>query len=103
MSQVEHIIDEFKTHSHHYAVIYDHIRPDSLVCLLDRIKAQRLECATLHILTPYPGTPLFRQMEREGRLLHKDWDLYDTAHAVFQPKHMSPSELEEGYAWMYRE
>ncbi len=40
-------------------------------------------------------------MESEGRLLHKDWRLYDTAHAVFRPRHMSPEELEEGYAWCY--
>ena len=41
-------------------------------------------------------------METEGRLLHRDWALYDTAHAVFRPKHMSPEELEQGYAWMYQ-
>ena len=48
------------------------------------IETNRLECATFHILTPYPATPLFRQMEAEGRLLHRDWNLYDTAHAVFR-------------------
>ena len=32
-------------------------------------------------------------MESEGRLLHKDWSLYDTGHVVFQPKHMTPEEL----------
>ena len=31
-----------------------------------------------------------------------DWELYDTAHAVFRPKHMSAEELEEGYAWIYQ-
>jgi len=41
-------------------------------------------------------------MEREGRLLHRDWSLYDTGHAVFLPRHMTPEELEEGYAWLYR-
>jgi radical SAM superfamily enzyme YgiQ (UPF0313 family) len=66
------------------------------------IEANRLECATIHILTPYPGTPLFRQMAAEDRLLHRDWDKYDTAHAVFRPKHMSPEELELGYDWLYR-
>ena len=66
------------------------------------IEAARLECATFHILTPYPGTPLFRQMESQGRLLHKDWRLYDTAHAVFRPKNMTPEELEAGYSWCYR-
>jgi hypothetical protein len=41
-------------------------------------------------------------MEAERRLLHRDWDLYDTAHAVFRPKNMSPEELEQGYAWIYQ-
>jgi hypothetical protein len=66
------------------------------------IESNRLECATFHILTPYPGTPLFRQMEAEGRLLHRNWDLYDTAHVVFRPKHLTPDELLLGYDWMYR-
>jgi len=52
--------------------------------------------------TPYPGTPLFRRIESEGRILHNDWDLYDTAHVVFQPKLMTCEELDEGYAWCYR-
>ncbi len=66
------------------------------------IEANRLECATFHILTPYPGTPLFRQMESEGRLLHRNWSLYDTSHVVFRPKHLSIEELEAGYEWCYR-
>jgi radical SAM superfamily enzyme YgiQ (UPF0313 family) len=65
------------------------------------VEENRLECATFHILTPYPATPLFRQMEAEGRLLHRDWSRYDTAHAVFRPKHMEPEELEQGYGWLY--
>jgi radical SAM superfamily enzyme YgiQ (UPF0313 family) len=66
------------------------------------IEANRLECATFHILTPYPGTPLFRQMEREGRLLHQDWSKYDTAHVVFRPARMTVEELALGYDWLYR-
>jgi radical SAM superfamily enzyme YgiQ (UPF0313 family) len=81
---------------------FDHDRPDVFSELLEWVDAQRLECATLQILTPYPGTPLFDRLESEGRILHRDWDLYDTAHAVFLPRHMSPEELELGYAWCYR-
>src|SRR5260370_34620565 len=40
-------------------------------------------------------------MEAAGRLRHRDWTLYDTAHAVFRPKHMTPEELEHGYSWIY--
>jgi radical SAM superfamily enzyme YgiQ (UPF0313 family) len=80
---------------------FDHDRKDVFTRTAAWIEENRLECATFHILTPYPATPLFRQMELEGRLLHRDWSLYDTAHAVFRPRNMSPEELEHGYAWMY--
>ncbi len=81
---------------------FDHDRNDVFAATAEWIEENRLECATFHILTPYPATPLFRQMDREGRLLHRDWSLYDTAHAVFRPKHMSPEELEHGYDWIYQ-
>jgi radical SAM superfamily enzyme YgiQ (UPF0313 family) len=81
---------------------FDHDRKDVFVRTAGWIEENRLECATFHILTPYPATPLFRQMESEGRLLHRDWALYDTSHAVFLPRNMSPEELEQGYSWMYR-
>lgn len=80
---------------------FDHDRKDIFARTAEWVEANRLECATFHILTPYPATPLFRQMESENRLLHRDWTLYDTAHAVFQPKHMTPAELEHGYSWIY--
>src|SRR5262249_210944 len=60
------------------------------------IEENRLECATFHILTPYPGTPLYRRLEREGRLLHREWTLYDTAHVVFRPARMTEEELAAG-------
>jgi len=81
---------------------FDHDRKDVFTRTADWIEENRLECATFHILTPYPATPLFRQLEAEGRLLHRDWALYDTAHAVFRPRNMSPEELEQGYAWIYQ-
>jgi radical SAM superfamily enzyme YgiQ (UPF0313 family) len=81
---------------------FDHDRPDVFEKTAEWIEANRLECATFHILTPYPSTPLFAQMQAEGRLLHRDWTLYDTGHVVFQPKHMTPEQLAEGYAWCYR-
>jgi radical SAM superfamily enzyme YgiQ (UPF0313 family) len=80
---------------------FDHDRLETFPQLASWIEESRIECATFHILTPYPGTPLFRQMEEEGRILHRNWNLYDTAHAVFRPKHMTPEQLEDGYSWLY--
>ena len=81
---------------------FDHDRKDVFERTAQWVEENRLECATFHILTPYPATPLFRQMEAEGRILHRDWSQYDTSHAVFRPKHMTPEELEHGYGWIYQ-
>ena len=81
---------------------FDHDTRDVFKTTADWIEKNRLECATFHILTPYPGTPLFKQMEKEGRLLHKNWDRYDTSHVVFRPRLMSEQELADGYSWCYR-
>ena len=51
----------------------------------------------INILTPLPGTRLFKRLEEEKRILHKDWRKYDTKHVVFSPSRMSPEELLEGY------
>jgi radical SAM superfamily enzyme YgiQ (UPF0313 family) len=85
-----------------FVVGFDGDRRDTFATLAQWIEAHRLACATFHILTPYPGTPLFRQLEDESRLLHRDWELYDTAHVVFRPKHLTPDELLLGYDWLYR-
>jgi radical SAM superfamily enzyme YgiQ (UPF0313 family) len=81
---------------------FDHDGPGVFEELAEWIERHRLECATLQILTPYPGTPLFRRLVEEDRILHHDWNLYDTAHAVFKPRRMSAAELERGYAMCYR-
>jgi radical SAM superfamily enzyme YgiQ (UPF0313 family) len=81
----------------------DNDRPDVFRRTLDWALAQGITTATFHILTPYPGTRLFNEMAAQGRILTRDWRLYDTRHAVFQPRHMSPAGLEAGYAWAYRE
>ncbi|MET8159222.1 hypothetical protein ABZT47_22870 [Sphaerisporangium sp. NPDC005289] len=64
---------------------------------------QGVETATFHVMTPYPGTRLYERMAAQGRLLHSDWDRYDTRHTVFQPARMTPAELEEGYWRAYRD
>jgi radical SAM superfamily enzyme YgiQ (UPF0313 family) len=64
---------------------------------------QGIETATFHILTPYPGTATFQRLEAQGRILHRDWDLYDTRHVVFRTQGMTAEELESGYWRAYRD
>jgi len=69
---------------------------------VDWAVGQGIETATFHVLTPYPDTGLRRRMESQGRILHDNWDLYDTRHTVFQPARMTPEALEAGYRRAYQ-
>jgi radical SAM superfamily enzyme YgiQ (UPF0313 family) len=62
-----------------------------------------IETATFHILTPYPGTALYRRLAEQGRLTHSNWDLYDTRHTVFRPAQLTNEQLEHGYRWAYEQ
>lgn len=62
-----------------------------------------LTTSTYHILTPYPGTKLYVDMVKAGRITTNNWDLYDTRHVVYKTKHMSRTTLESGYQWAYNE
>lgn len=64
---------------------------------------QGIETATFHILTPYPGTALYKRVQAEGRITTSNWDLYDTRHTVFQPRRLTPESLETGYWHAYQE
>jgi radical SAM superfamily enzyme YgiQ (UPF0313 family) len=64
---------------------------------------QGIETATFHILTPYPDTALHARLTEQNRILHEDWNLYDTRHAVFQPARMTGETLEAGYWKAYKE
>jgi len=59
--------------------------------------------STYHILTPYPGTNLFKDMEKQGRILTRNWDLYDTRNVVYQTTNLTANELTLGYKWAYNE
>ncbi|MBT1700270.1 B12-binding domain-containing radical SAM protein [Fulvivirgaceae bacterium PWU4] len=59
--------------------------------------------STYHILTPYPGTQLYTDMQKQKRILTSNWDLYDTRHVVYRTENISPQALEAGYHWAYKE
>ncbi|MCK4516419.1 MAG: B12-binding domain-containing radical SAM protein, partial [Spirochaetaceae bacterium] len=63
---------------------------------LDFLTESAVEVAQLTMMTPFPGTALYEQLEREGRILTRDWKYYDFNHVVFRPMRMSPEELQEG-------
>lgn len=61
----------------------------------------RIDLPRYAVMTPFPGTAAYRRLESEGRLLHKNWSLYDVEHVVFEPKQMSAERLQDGLHWAW--
>jgi len=80
-----------------FIVGYDFDSEDTFDELIDFIRESNLLMPLINILTPLPGTKLFKRLDEQGRILHKDWTKYDTQHVVFSPARMSPEELLRGY------
>jgi len=62
----------------------------------------RLPYVQFSVLFPIPGTPLFDRLEREGRILTRDWSLFDGSHVVFRPAKFRPAELQRWYVWAWK-
>ena len=70
---------------------------DSVQTVRDTVKfamKNHIDTVMLNILTPLPGTPQFEDLEAAGRIFEKRWELYDAHHVVFEPKLMTPYELQ---------
>ncbi|MEK7829268.1 MAG: radical SAM protein, partial [Deltaproteobacteria bacterium] len=68
----------------------------------DFIMETNMDAAQFHILTPLPGTVTYSLLEKEGRIIDRDWARYHTGEVVFQPKGMTVEELQNGYYWIFR-
>jgi len=81
---------------------FDTDGPDSFDGTVEMIRAIDLDDANLYILTPYPGTELYAQFKKDDRLLPgKSRFEFGWSHAVFQPKLLTPEELEKGVQKAY--
>ena len=70
---------------------------------VDFLETTGVQNATFNILTPYPGTPLHRRLEAEGRILTRDWSKYNgREEVVFQPRRISPEQLLDGFRYATR-
>lgn len=75
---------------------FDEDTPDIFDTTLEKMHELEMDVVEINILTPYPGTPLFDRLERQKRILTKDWSRYNQVDVVFQPKNMSVKELYNG-------
>ncbi|MEE9566935.1 MAG: radical SAM protein [Desulfobacteria bacterium] len=82
---------------------YDFDTPESFDELIGFIEEANLLMPLINILTPFPGTKLYRRLEEEGRILHRNWNDYDSQTVVFRPAGMTPEELFDGFRKVVRE
>ena len=79
----------------------DHDDTDVFARTAEFVNDVAVDLPRFAILTPFPGTPLFRHLDAAGRILTRNWEQYDGQHVVHLPKLMTPRELQEGHerAW----
>jgi radical SAM superfamily enzyme YgiQ (UPF0313 family) len=82
---------------------FDHDDIDVFDATVERVCRLGIDIPRYSILTPYPGTPMFERLAREGRILSYHWADYDTMHVVCAPARMSAYELYAGFKRAYSE
>ena len=81
---------------------FDTDGPDVFDATIEMARRIDVDDANCYVLTPYPGTSFYEQFQREGRLLEGTRRTqFGWSHAVFQPRQMSPEELERGVQHVY--
>lgn len=76
---------------------------DTIQKTIDYALSSEPDSVQFSILTPFPGTRLFEEFDRQGRILTKDWSKYDGHYrCVFQPDNLSPQDLERAKEFAYR-
>jgi radical SAM superfamily enzyme YgiQ (UPF0313 family) len=80
---------------------FDADTPDIFDSTLNFICKSELDKAEFHILTPFPGTPIYDEYEKQNRIVNKDWSKYDGKNVVYKPKNLTAEDLLNGIQKMY--
>ena len=77
--------------------------PDCFARTVDFVQEANIDLPRYAIYTPFPGTPVFKRLQQEGRILTMRWSLYDAQHVVFKPKLLTEKQLYEGHIWAWEQ
>lgn len=77
--------------------------PDVFQRTVELCLEAKIDLPRFSVITPFPGTPFYRELEAQGRIVERDFAMYDVEHCVYQPKQMTKEELEAGIAWAWKE
>jgi len=77
--------------------------PDVFIKTAEFAVQAKIDLPRFAVVTPFPNTALYKRLDAEGRILTKNWELYDAQHVVFQPSKMTVRQLQEGVenAWKH--
>lgn len=81
----------------------DEDKKDVFKRTVDLCLEAKIDLPRFSIITPFPATEFYKELDSEGRIVEKDWSMYDVEHCVYKPKNMTKEELEEGIAWAWKE
>ncbi len=70
---------------------------------VELVMETKMDLPRYSIITPFPNTEFYRQLEAEGRITERHWAMYDVEHVVFAPKKMTPEQLYDGITWAWDE
>ena len=98
-----------KLHAHRIALQgcfvfgLDDDHPDVFLRTAQFAVEAKIDLPRFAVVTPFPNTGLYNRLLSEGRILTRNWELYDGQHVVFQPKNMTIDQLQRGIetAWKY--
>jgi len=97
------ILKKYGIRVHGSFIIGDENETEAMI--MNTVKwARRLnpDLAQFSVLTPFPGTKLYEDMEREGKLLHHNWREYDALHPTIKLKYIKPERLRKLTIKSYR-
>ena len=63
----------------------------------------KIDLPRFSVITPFPKTQFYEELDGQERIIEKDWAMYDVEHVVYKPKHMTKEELEDGIHWAWKE
>ncbi|MBQ9625112.1 MAG: B12-binding domain-containing radical SAM protein [Clostridia bacterium] len=81
----------------------DEDKKDVFKRTVDLCLEAKIDLPRFSIITPFPTTDFYRELDSENRIIERNWAMYDVEHCVYEPKNMTKKELEEGIAWAWKE
>lgn len=105
VAEYKECIDNFHKHGililACYVLGFDNDNQETFKKTVDFIKESGIDLIRFSALTPFPGTPLYNELDKQGRIINKNWEFYDFQNIIFKPMKLTPNELKKGleYCW----